>query len=66
MDYLTFEQFKNNEDVVYTLSELQNKKKKKPHTVYFIIIVIFGGSVFPQMDEKIDFMEGWDKMRDLS
>jgi len=31
MDYLTFEQFKNNEDVVYTLSELQNKKKKKKH-----------------------------------
>ena len=29
MDYLTFEQFKNNEDVVYTLSELQNKKKQK-------------------------------------
>ena len=29
MDYLTFEQFKNNEDVVYTLSELQNKKRKK-------------------------------------
>lgn len=28
-DYLTFEQFKNNEDVVYTLSELQNKKKQK-------------------------------------
>ena len=31
MDYLTFEQFKNNEDVVYTLSELQNKNKKKKH-----------------------------------
>lgn len=30
-DYLTFEQFKNNEDVVYTLSELQNKNKKKKH-----------------------------------
>lgn len=29
MDYLTFEQFKNNEDVIYTLSELQNKKKQK-------------------------------------
>jgi hypothetical protein len=29
MDYLTFEQFKNNEDVIYTLSELQNKKKPK-------------------------------------
>lgn len=29
MDYLTFEQFKNNEDVVYTISELQNKKKQK-------------------------------------
>jgi hypothetical protein len=34
MDYLTFEQFKNNEDVVCTLSELQNrqnKNKKKKH-----------------------------------
>jgi hypothetical protein len=31
MDYLTFEQFKNNEDVVYILSELQKKNKKKKH-----------------------------------
>ena len=31
MDYLTFEQFKNNKDVVYTLSELQNKNKNKKH-----------------------------------
>lgn len=29
MDYLTFEQFKNNEDVVYTISELQKKNKKR-------------------------------------
>lgn len=28
-DYLTFEQFKNNEDVVYTISELQKKNKKR-------------------------------------
>ena len=31
MDYLTFEQFKNNEDVVYTISELQKKNKNKKH-----------------------------------
>lgn len=29
MDYLTFEQFKNNQKVAFTFSELQNREKKR-------------------------------------
>ena len=29
MDYLTFEQFKNNQNVAFTFSELQNRQKRK-------------------------------------